>query len=136
MAETNIKAMKAQQTREARQRLSEEFAGLLEISPDEGAVWEGSMSDLMEITHIAYLSGMIADSRGRMCTFDTLASRVCLCMNRRKPTNPRGCAHRAEQRKGVRETMFIERYRRMVFDMEVSKPLETMVRRAGLWRSK
>ena len=105
------RAMKAQQLKTARQLMTEEFAALLAVGPEENASWTGCMTDLMEAAHIAYMQGTIRNDEGRLCTFKELVDRVCLCMHVKVPRNPRGFAYTADRRKGVRQMPLIERYR-------------------------
>lgn len=103
---------KTQHAREARERLTDEFAALLALSPDSGARWKGSVTDLMEITHIAYMQGSVYAADGAPCTFMGLAVEVCAIAHVKTPCNPRACAHQAGLRKGVRRGTFFDRYLR------------------------
>lgn len=71
------RAIEARQEREARERITEEFVALLSLDPDEGARWTGTVTDLMEATHIAYTQGTICDSEGNTCTFTQLVTGIC-----------------------------------------------------------
>lgn len=117
--------MKTQQMKEARERLTEEFVELLGMSPDDGVRWKGTVTDLMEVAHIAYTQGTVCDEDGSTCTFRRLVSRACAILHVKEPHNPGGCAYQAEQRKGVKRAPFIERYARMMFRSGVARPLRT-----------
>lgn len=115
-------AIKAPQRREARQRLTEEFANLLRLEPQDGARWTGSMTDLVEAAHIVYEQGRICDETGHACSFGRLVSRACRSLNVKEPANPRRTAYKARQRKGIRRESFFTRYCRMV-EAQVAQPL-------------
>lgn len=103
-------AMKAQQMKEARERLTEEFVELLQLSPEDGTRWTGTVTDLVEVVHIAYMQGTVCCDDGAACTFRQLVNTACAILHVKPPCNPRGCAYQAEQRKGVRCRTFLERY--------------------------
>lgn len=119
------RTMKTQQEKEARRRLTEEFAELLRLRPEDGLRWTGSLYDLMEVAHIAYTQGTIRDAEGCVCTFLELARRICTVLHVAMPRNPRCYATRAEQRKGVRRGPFIERYTWQLFRSRIANPLRS-----------
>lgn len=121
------KAMEAQQEREARRRLTEEFVELLRLRPEDGARWTGTMMDLMEAAHIAYEQGSLHDEDGHPGSFYSVARRVCLALRVTPPANPHSCATRAAQRKGVREEPFLLRYKWLLFKGGVENPLMKMI---------
>lgn len=121
------RAMAARQEREARERITEEFAALLRLDPGDGARWGGTVTDLMEATHIAYMQGTICDSDGNTCTFAQLVAGICDALHVRRPRNPSGCAYQAARRKGVRSDALIDRYMRQIFQSAVERPLASKV---------
>lgn len=121
------RAIEARHEREARERITEEFVALLSLDPDEGARWTGTVTDLMEATHIAYTQGTICDSEGNTCTFTQLVTGICDTLHVKRPRNPAGCAYQAAQRKGVRKNSLIYRYMRQMFHSAVEKPLSSKV---------
>lgn len=122
------RTMRAQQEREARRRLTEEFVELLCLRPEDGAQWTGTLTDLMEVVHIAYEQGTVRGDDGRAGTFRGLARHICTVLNMTPPDNPRTYATRAAQRKGVREEPFIDRYTWLLFQRGVEHPLMASVR--------
>lgn len=121
--------MKAQQEKEARTRLTEEFVELLRLRSEDGVRWTGTMMDLMEVTHIAYIQGALHDENGRTSSFYSAARRICDKLQVTPPANPHSYARRAELRKGIRENTFIERYKWLMFKEGVERPLARIVRR-------
>lgn len=116
-------AVEARREKEARERITEEFAALLRLDPDEGAQWKGSVADLMEAAHIAYTQGSICDTEGNVYTFVGMVTEVCHVLHVRKPHNPRGAAYQAARRKGVRRGALIGRYMRMMHEKGERQPL-------------
>lgn len=106
------KTMKAQRMKMARERLTAEFVELLGKSPEDGVRWKGTVTDLVEVAHIAYMQGTVCGIQGSACTFRELVARVCSVLHVKMPHNPQACAYQAAQRKGVRCSPYIERYAR------------------------
>ena len=104
--------MKAQRMKMARERLTAEFVELLAKSPEDGVRWKGTVTDLVEVAHIAYMQGTVCGIQGSACTFRELVARVCSVLHVKMPHNPQACAYQAAQRKGVRCSPYIERYAR------------------------
>ena len=104
--------MRTQRMKMAREWLTAEFVELLAISPEDGARWTGTVTDLVEIAHIAYMQGTVCGVHGSACTFRELVTRVCSVLHVKVPHNPQACAYQAAQRKGVRSSPYIERYAR------------------------
>lgn len=108
------RAMERHRQREAKGRLVREFIKLFNYKQSGELIWKGSVPDLMEVAHLAYHSGNVCDGNGRVCTFKYIVSRTCLLLNIKEPNFPRQIAYRAEVRKGIRETTFLERYCRII----------------------
>lgn len=119
----NTQTMKTLQLREAKARLAEEFGNLLKQAPGSNARWEGTVADLVEAAHIAYMQGAVYDAQGRLCTFTQIVSRACSALRMPVPKNPRRTAYQACRRKGIRQEPLIARYCRMMYEMEMERPL-------------
>ena len=100
------------QMRLARERLTEEFVELLSIDPEDGTCWTGTVADLVEVAHIAYVQGTVCGGHGTACTFRELVNRACAVLHVKVPRNPRACVYQAARRKGIRSSPYIERYAR------------------------
>lgn len=119
--------MKTQEVKEARERLTEEFVELLSRSPAAGVRWTGTVRDLMEAAHVAYVNGTVCDAEGCVCTFRALAERACEVLHVSMPRNPSAVAYQGERRKGVRRKPFLERYAVLMFRYDVERPLARMI---------
>lgn len=64
--------------------------------------WGGTMSDLLELVHGAYVTGAVTDDEGFQLPFAILARRVFEALSLRPVSNPYARARRAEERKGMR----------------------------------
>lgn len=111
-------AIEKSKQREARVRLTIELLELLEKARKENVRWKGSVTDLMEVVHIAYQTGRVCNPDGSLCQFGDMVSRTCLLLNIRMPVHPRQTAFSAEQRKGVKRDTFFVRYYRMMMANE------------------
>ncbi len=129
MAFITPKAEQARMLREARKRMTAEFAELLAIAPESGSRWAGTTSDLMEAAHVAYSDASLRDGLGCPRTFKEIVAAVCRSLHVRPPRNPRSLAGRAARRKGVRREPLIDRYCRLTAGDTARRPLLAMVRR-------
>jgi len=111
------------------ERLTEELAGILNRSCGGKAYWKGSTTDLMEVVYTAYMSGSIYDEKGQPCSFKQLVHETCRTLHVSEPANPRSYIYRAQNRKGIRQEPFIQRYGRMLSGQNGGCPLETMLKR-------
>lgn len=122
---------RASRMKKARERLTEEFTGLLGISPEAGARWNSSIADLMEAAHIAYTQGTIRDCYGQTCLFGELVTQACRRLHIREPRNARVKAYTARNRKGVRRSPLIDRYCWQMFEEHVDRPLARIISLPG-----
>ena len=93
--------MNAQERREAMLRVTADFVKVLN---GETRQWDGTMTDLMEVAHVAYECGTVRDEYGRVLTFTQLAHQACAALHLQPPRNLRQLAYRARNRKGVRKS--------------------------------
>lgn len=115
--------------RAARRMMVEQFAELLSHSTSENLYWTESKTDLLEIAHDAYMSGMLSDDSGRPFRFRMLVRRACAVLHVPEPSNPYSMVHNARNRKFVRQKSIFSRYCWMVYRMGVKNPLNGMVKR-------
>ena len=120
--------MEIHERREARLRLSQEFLNLMNLTPDGGAQWTGTVADLVEAAHVAYECGTICDDSGSAISFKRLVSSVCLSLHVTAPSNPNRTLYQARNRKGTRQTCYFERYCRMMYEMNIEQPMQSSVR--------
>lgn len=85
--------------------------------------WAGAMSDLMELTHVAWLTGEIADSKGNPVSFRDLAFHVADVLGCHCPKNPYSLAERCRMRKSVKRLPIMDRYLKLMVECGVKNPL-------------
>lgn len=109
-------------------RLTAELTEILNNSDGKKIYWKGSMTDLMEVVYTAYMSGTIYDDMGQPCSFKHLVHSTCRTMHVQEPVNPRSYVYRAQNRKGIRQEPFIQRYKRMMEGSDSGLPLTDMIK--------
>lgn len=119
----NEKAVKEQQKRQTENRLTDELAYILNHAAGKRLRWKDSITDLMEIVYTAYMSGSIYDDSGKPCSFKELVHSTCRALHVTEPSNPRSYIYRAQNRKGIRQEPFINRYSRMLDKTDIVYPL-------------
>ncbi|MBS5527295.1 MAG: hypothetical protein KHX42_03960 [Prevotella sp.] len=117
------KAMKEQRKRLTEERLTDELAYILNNAAGKKLRWKDSTTDLMEVVYTAYMSGSIYDDSGKPCSFKELVHSACRALHVPEPANPRSYIYRAQNRKGIRQEPFINRYGRMIYKTDIMFPL-------------
>lgn len=107
--------------------LTDELTGIINCRNGKKTYWRGSITDLMEAVYTAYMSGTVYDDMGQPCSFKQLVHSACLAMHVAEPTNPRSYIYRAQNRKGIRQEPFIQRYGRMLEGSDSGCPLAGML---------
>ncbi len=122
-------------TREQRQRAKEklvaQFAELLGRSPAENIYWMETVTDLMDLSHVVYLTGLMTDGQGRPFGFRRIVERACAVLHVPLPANPYSMAFNARNRKGVRQTSMFSRYCWLMYSTDSTNPINGMVRIMG-----
>jgi hypothetical protein len=77
--------------------------------------WKYTLTDLVEVTHLLYLSNTIVDEDGHPYCFITLLMRVCSLFQVKQPANPYCYVSRILHKKGMRSCSFLERYCRDIY---------------------
>lgn len=119
-------------TAEARRLMAADLARLLGTPPEAGVLWTGTTADLMEAAHTAYTEGCLLHADGQPLTYGQIVERACRQLNVRQPANPRSLARRAEQRKGIRSTTLLDRYRHKLRCGRPDSPMAQCVSTHGL----
>lgn len=123
----NINETTLQLTREqretARTRMVEELIVLLSYHHEKPLEWKYSVTDLMEMAHLAFISDQIIEDDGSNCTFRSLVRRVCLLFGMTVPSNPYSYINRVQNRKNVRARSFFEMYCWQMYRQGQSHPL-------------
>ena len=111
------------QVSNAKQRLIDEFTTLLTADITEPLKWKYSMTDLMEITHIVFLSDMLVEDDGSNCTFLSLVRSACNRFGLHMPSNPSSYVNRAQNRKNIRSRSFFDLYCWQLYEQKINYPL-------------
>ena len=109
---------------EALRRLQADVEELITLSPDDRLYWKSPKIDLIELLHTVFTSGGVIDDHGRPATFRWMVRGVCRTLPAPPPANPFAMASAARNRKGVRQSPFIERYRWALFETGTRRPLQ------------
>ena len=107
----------------AKKQLIDEFTSLLTADMHEPMKWKYTMTDLMEVTHMAFLSNQMVEDDGTNCTFLSLVRRVCTLFNMKMPSNPSSYVNRAQNRKNVRARSFFDLYCWQLYEQHIDYPL-------------
>ena len=67
-----------------------DFSELLNRQPAEGLQWASTKTDLVELSHLVWESGLLLDERGMPLSFRSIVNRVCAVLNVVPPHNPSG----------------------------------------------
>lgn len=109
--------------REAKQRLTNEFVELIMIDHDSSISWNSTTTDLIEMIHVVYQTGRVCNTEGKVCTFKEMISRTCTVLNHKQPQHARQMAYNGENRRGVRNNPFFERYCRQAINTSGNRSL-------------
>lgn len=109
---------------EALRRMQADVEELITLSPEDRLYWKSPKIDLIEMLHTVFTSGGVTDDHGRPATFRWMVQRVCRNLHVTPPANPFAMASAARNRKGVRQSPFIERYRWALFETGTRRPLQ------------
>ena len=88
-------------------------------------------TDLIDLSHEAYMSEKLLDGQGRPYGFDRIVERACAVLHVVKPANPYSMAFNARNRKGIRQPSLFSRYCWLMFSRKSANPLYGMVKRMG-----
>lgn len=85
--------------------------------------WQGTLTDLVELTHSVWLVGNFTDQCGRPITFSAMVRHVCLVLHCTPPAHPNVFVYQAKNRKGVRGLPVIERYVKLNVEGRLRNPM-------------
>lgn len=91
-----------------------EFTELMSLSPDDGFYWTGTISDLVELTHMVWESGALIDDSGRPMAFTRMVHHIFYILHAREPKRPTVVMNNVNSRKNVRTIPLMERYRMLM----------------------
>lgn len=122
-----VKDLSASELRDERQKLMNRIVDLFNrimlLPYPTTYYWHGTLSDLIELTHNAWLTGEFTDSQGRPLTFSAMAANVCRLLHCRHVASPYALVDRAKNRKGVRGMPVIDRYIKLVVEGHLQNPM-------------
>lgn len=110
--------------REMKRQIMDAFTELMTAAGKPHGVWKGTMTDLMDLTHTAWLSGEFCDASGIPYSFRDMATHVCTIFNRRAPRNPYTFVEKSKQRKGQRNLPVLDRYIKVYVEMKIPSPIK------------
>lgn len=112
-----------------RKTVVREFMEMMSLSPDDGFYWTGTISDLVELTHIVWESGAFIDDSGRPMAFTKMVHHIFYILHAREPKRPTVVMNNVNSRKNVRTIPLMERYRMLMESGKCCKLMGNSVRR-------
>lgn len=105
-------------------RMADYFGRLLRSGRDAGLTWTGTMTDLVEATHVVWLTGRFLAADGRPVTFRDLLGRACDVLHRRMPYNAHSLLAQATRRKNIRSCPVVMRYTELLTQARLVNPFQ------------
>ena len=90
----------------------------------DGRVWAGSVTDLLELLKVGYVSGELQRADGMTMSFTEIVRQVFGVMRLKPLSNPDARVQRAERRKGVRCLTIQDRLRNVLLRAEADYDTE------------
>jgi hypothetical protein len=128
--EAEVRAMERERRNMLRQRLCEEVEWVLSHDACDELLWTGTLTDLMEALHMTYVYGRMTDEEGELLTFKAMVRMACGVLHVKEPRNPWAKVGRANTRKGVHRSTFMQRYGLIIDQKPAERPLRRYVRKA------
>ena len=79
-----------------------DFSELLNHETVEGLRWTSTKTDLVELSHLVWETGLLLDARGIPLSFCNIVRRICRVLNVVPPANPSGVRDKIRARKNIR----------------------------------
>lgn len=112
-----------------------DFSELLNRQPTEGLQWASTKTDLVELSHLVWESGLLLDERGMPLSFRSIVNRVCAVLNVVPPHNPSGTLEKIRARKNIRVRPVAERYLLLHHQQHILHPMRLDIKRARVRRN-
>lgn len=106
-----------------RRRLTEEFGRLLGCPSSANVRWCGTVSDLVELTYVAWVCGRWTDAQGHRRTLVSLVSDICQRLHAKCPASISAVLHNISCRKGIRTSSLPERCLKIIFEEGEHSPI-------------
>lgn len=112
-----------------------DFSELLNRQPTEGLQWASTKTDLVELSHLVWESGLLLDERGMPLSFRSIVNRVCAVLNVVPPHNPSGTLEKIRARKNIRVRPVAERYLLLHHQQHILHPMRLDIKRVRVRRN-
>jgi hypothetical protein len=109
-----------------------DFSELMNREPDEGLRWTSTKTDLIELSHLVWESGLLLDERGMPLSFLSIVKKVFKVLNVVPPQNPSGMFEKTRERKNIRVRPVAERYLLLHHQQHIMHPMRLDIKRARL----
>lgn len=129
-----VEDLSTEELRTFKKHLLDEIVDLLKNLMNEpgyyGVSWCGTLTDLAELVHEAWLTGSFFDSHGRPLYFRTMLDHICKVLNCRHVTNPYRLVQRAGERKNVYAMPVMDRYVKLIVEYHLKNPMTLDMKRS------
>lgn len=113
---------------EVRQEMLASAVDMLAIHEQDGLLWTGTTSDLVELSHLIWESGLAIGRDGLPMTFKTLVGSLCRSLHVECPKNPTAVMNNIRNRKRPNSALE-ERCRTLMTLYGEQHPIKTLISR-------
>lgn len=106
-----------------------DFSELLNHETVEGLRWTSTKTDLVELSHLVWETGLLLDARGIPLSFCNIVRRICRVLNVVSPANPSGVLDKIRARKNIRVRPIVERYMLLYHHQRILHPMRLDIKR-------
>lgn len=106
-----------------------DFSELLNHETVEGLRWTSTKTDLVELSHLVWETGLLLDARGIPLSFCNIVRRICRVLNVVPPANPSGVLDKIRARKNIRVRPIVERYMLLYHQQRILHPMRLDIKR-------
>lgn len=109
-----------------------DFSELLNHETVEGLRWTSTKTDLVELSHLVWETGLLLDARGIPLSFCNIVRRICRVLNVVPPANPSGVLDKIRARKNIRVRPIVERYMLLYHHQRILHPMRLDIKRRSV----
>lgn len=95
----------------------------------EGLRWTSTKTDLVELSHLVWETGLLLDSHGIPMSFCTIVRCICAVLNVVPPDNPSSVLDKLRRRKNIRVRPIVERYMLLYSEQGILHPMRLDIKR-------
>ena len=106
-----------------------DFSELLNHDYVEGLRWTSTKTDLVELSHLVWETGLLLDSHGSPMSFCTIVRCICAVLNVVPPDNPSSVLDKLRRRKNIRVRPIVERYMLLYSEQGILHPMRLDIKR-------